>query len=228
MSYLFDEFSNSFDKTKLTSAQATTYNASHGEEDVELTAKLKEAHKVVTGANLFGKYRIEVVYEYRRSGRQKSVALINIYKSSQNRTLDLDEPLFMCSSENDPSAGCGKILTGEELAATLDDGTVMKVLWCENCKKYVNRLLLCSSLFMNNEPKTIAKRVYSLFRELNSDADIVITYNKHDLKKAQEDKHGKKLEKLRDQRERAIYPLYRIIQDSEASILKKIEDFLLI
>jgi molybdopterin biosynthesis enzyme MoaB len=79
---------------------------------------------------------------------------------------------------------------------------------------------------MNNEPKTIAKRVYHLFRELNSDADIVITYNKHDMKKGQEDKQGKKLEKLRTERERAIYPLYRIVQDSEASILKRIEDFL--
>lgn len=226
MSYLFDEFSTSFDKTKLSEEQLTTYNAANAEVDQEMLNDIKEKHKLFTGETLFGSYRIEVVYEYRRSSRQRSVALINVYKSNKNRSLDLDEPLFLCSSESDSSVGCGKVLTGEELAATLEDGTVMKVLWCETCKKYVNRMFLCASLFMNNEPKTIAKRVYHLFRELNSDADIVVTYNKHDMRKAQEDKHGKQLEKLRTERERAIYPLYRIIQDSEASILKKIEDFL--
>jgi hypothetical protein len=226
MSFLFDEFSQGFDKSKLTEEQLSTYNAANAEVDQDLLKEIKDKHKLFTGETLFGTYRIEVVYEHRRSSRQRSVALINVYKSNKNRSLDLDEPLFLCSSESDPSVGCGKVLTGEELAATLEDGSVIKVLWCDSCKKYVNRLLLCASLFMNNEPKTIAKRVYHLFRELNSDADIVITYNKHDMKKAQEDKQGKKLEKLRTERERAIYPLYRIVQDSEASILKRIEDFL--
>lgn len=225
MSILFDQFSKDFDPTKLSEAQERTYKAANSEDD-GIGEELKKQHKLLTGDALFGRFRIEVVYEHRRSSRQRTIALINIYKSNKDRALDLDEPLFLCSSEESADVGCGKVLTGEELAARLDDGTVMKVLWCDTCKKYVNRMLLCSSIFMNNEPKTIAKRVYNLFRELNSDADIVITYNKKDLKKAQEDKWGGALTKARDSRERAIYPLYRIIQDSESSILKKIEEFL--
>lgn len=228
MSYLFDETAKDFDVTKLNPEQASAYKAYKQEADPEFMKELKEAQKLFTGDGINGTYRIEVVYEYRRSAQKRCVALINVYKSNKDRTLDLDTPLFFCSSDEDPGAGCGKVLIGDELMATLEDKTIIKVLWCDTCKKYVNRMVLCSSLFMNNEPKTIAERVYKLFRELNSDADIVLTHHKKDLKKAQEDLKGNALMKARQGRERALYPLNNIIKDitDGGRVVKKITDFL--
>ena len=67
-----------------------------------------------------------------------------------------------------------------------------------------------------------------MFRELNSDADIVLTHHKKDLKKAQEDLKGNALMKARQGRERALYPLNNIIKDitDGGRVVKKITDFL--
>lgn len=234
MSILFDDTHKDFDPTKLTEEQAATYRAFKAKADPEFMASLKKAQEIVTGDGVNGTFRIEVVYEYRRSAQKRCVALINVYRSNRERTLDMDQPLFFCSmspdddSEVDQTLGCGSVLTGDELMATLEGGSIAKVLWCGTCNRYINRMVLCSSLFMNNEPKIVAERVYKLFRELNSDADIVLTHHKGNMKKAQEDLKGNSLTNIRAQRERALYPLRNIIKDvnSGGSIARKIEDFL--
>lgn len=238
MSFLFDDASPTFDPNKLNKEQAAAWKAYNEKPDPELMKELQRAQQLFTGDGINGTYRIEVVYEYRRSAQKRCVALINVYRSNKDRALDLDQPLFFCTKVSDvdssdaldqgEAVGCGRVLTGDEFAATLEGGGMLKVLWCDICKKYVNRLMLCSSIFMNNEPKAIAERVYKLFRELNSDADIVITHHKRDLKKAQEDIKGDSLSKARLGRERAMYPLKNIIKDAGDAglVVKKITDFL--
>lgn len=226
MSYMFDELAKDFDPTKLTREQAETFNAFNQKADPEFMEELERANKLYTGDGINGTYRIEVTYEHRRSGVKRSVALITVYRSNKERDLNMDVPLFLCSSEQ--GEGCGAVLTGDELIATLESGEVTKVLYCTNCKKYINRYLSCNSFFMNNEPKVIAERVYKLFRELNSDADIVLTYHKADIKAATEDYKGSSLRKVKEKREKALYPLKNIIKDAGDSglIIRKITDFL--
>jgi len=176
----------------------------------------------------FGKYRIYVTFEYRRSSHWKSPCFITVHRSNKDATLDLDVPLFFCDGEKEGD-GCGKVLTGEDLLATLESGQMMKVVYCDTCKRYINKELTASSLFLNNQKKDIAKRVYSLFCELGRDADIVIIYTNKNLKKANEDWRGEKLDEVRNTREASLYPLKNIIGDvtaGESNVLRKIEDFL--
>lgn len=175
-----------------------------------------------------GTYRIYVYFEYRRSSHWNSPCFIMVTRSNKDMSLDLDSPLFFCDGENE-GEGCGKVLTGEDLLATLESGEMVKVVYCNYCKKYINKKMSSSHLFFNNPKKAIAKRVYSLFCELDRDADIVCIYMNKDIKKANEDWRGEKLDEARSSREASIYPLNNIIKDvtaGESTVLKKIEDFL--
>ena len=177
--------------------------------------------------NTFGKYRIEITFEFRRSSRGPSPCFLGVYKSNRSPDLDMDTPLFFCSGEKETD-GCGCVLTGDDLIATLEDGSLMKVLYCETCKKYVNKALTSSHLFLHNTKKDIAARAYKLFCELNRDCDIVLIYTNRDFKKASEHKYGELLEKAR-QREVALYKLGNLVKDvsaGESAVLKKIEDFI--
>lgn len=221
MSILFDEFNKNFDPKVLTPNQMAMLRASKAEADPEEVKVLEDSRGIIA------KYRIEVIYDYRRKKSDTCPCLINVYKSNGKLDLDLDTPLFFCSSEENPMYGCGSVLTEEEQEAQLEDGTYMTVLWCKKCQKYVNRLILCSSIFINQTPMIIAEKVYKLFRELDSNSDIVVKYFKRDIKKSNEG-WGDKLETARDQRERAIYTLKSILKDIGDSglIIKKIKDFL--
>lgn len=175
-----------------------------------------------------GTYRIYVYFEYRRSSHWNSPCFIMVTRSNKDMSLDMDSPLFFCDGENE-GEGCGKVLTGEDLLATLESGEMVKVVRCDNCKKYINKKMTSSHLFFNNPKKAIAKRVYSLFCELNRDADIVIVYTNKNFKKANEDWRGEKLDEARASREASLYPLSNIIKDvtaGESNVLRKIEDFL--
>jgi hypothetical protein len=175
-----------------------------------------------------GTYRIYIYFEYRRSSHWNSPCFIMVTRSNKDQTLNMDAPLFFCDGEKE-GEGCGKVLTGEDLLATLESGEMVKVVYCAQCKKYINKKLTSSHLFLNNPKKTIAKRVYSLFCELNRDADIVCIYMNKDIKKANEDWRGEKLDEARSSREASLYPLKNIISDvtaGESSVLRKIEDFL--
>lgn len=177
--------------------------------------------------NTFGKYRIEIAFEYRRSAKGPSPCFLSVYKSNRSPDLDLDTPLFFCSGEKETD-GCGGVLSGDDLMATLENGDMMKVVYCEVCKKYVNKALTSSHLFLYNTKKDIAARAYKLFCELNRDCDIVLIYTNKDFKKANDHKYGDMLDRAR-QREVSLYKLGNIIKDvsaGESAVVRKIEDFI--
>lgn len=177
--------------------------------------------------SMYGKYRIEITFEFRRSSIKNSPCFIGVYRSNKSPDLNMDFPLFFCSGERDED-GCGSILTNDDMLATLESGQMMKVVFCDKCGKYINKQLTASHLFFNNTKKSIAERVYKLFCELNRDADIVLVYTNKDIKKANESKYGEDLNKVRD-REVSIYPLANLIKDvsaGESEVKRKIEDFI--
>lgn len=224
---MFDDARLDFDPNNLTDKQKEIWEAYNSEPDPELLDELKKTSDF-TGDGVLGTYRIYVYFDFRRKGTEKSPALISVTKSNKKADLDMDLPLFFCSSEKHPELGCGRVLKGPELLATTQSGEQFKAIYCDNCKQYVNVEITCSNLFMNNTKKTIAERVYKLFRELNSDADIVVKYFKNDIKKTFNEVKWDGMNKVRENRERSIYTLGRMLKDvgDSGNLQKKIEDFL--
>ena len=160
--------------------------------------------------------------------RRQDVVKVPVSKVKRQILNILGKEGFILGYGETQEDGCGCVLKNDDMLATLEDGTMMKVVFCDTCKKYVNKAMTASHLFLNNPKKVIAERVYKLFCELNRDADIVIVYTNKDFKKANESRGGEKLEKAR-QREVSIYPLGNMIKDvgaGESAMAKKIEDFL--
>jgi hypothetical protein len=237
MSILFDEFSQQyadkdgrFDPTKLNPEQAIIYNASQKAPDEDLLKDIKKSASLET--SMFGTYRIYVYFEHRRTSRGRSPCSIQVFLSNKKPDLNLDTPLYFCSAKQDEledqaaeKIGCGKVLT----EPTMLVNHMYQCVFCKNCNKYVNIELAHDQLFMNNSRKEIAALIYKLFRELNSDADIVVKYFKRDIRNATVDaKAVDKLEAARTNRERAMYTMGNIIKDvgDGGNILRKIEDFI--
>jgi hypothetical protein len=217
MSYLFSEANkrllksdNTIDKSLLNDEQREVYENSQLEADPTL---------VRLGTSLVATYKIQIMFDYQRTGKNVVPCLISFWRSSGKLSEDNDSLLYVCKYEKDPRLGCGMPFLSESRGA-LVNGTPMQLFECTHCKRYVNRATVCNDVVYKLPAEKLAPIVYKYFRALNSDADIYLKHFKSNTIK--EDYTELK-------NEYSIYPLARLIKDASlgsSQTIKNIEAFL--
>ncbi len=221
MSVIFSEADKYFDPNQLNEKARFVYENSKKASDPD-----KQVSKDLGLSEDKARYKIEVLLSTDRSASNLSACAITPFRSGGGLHGGGDEIMYFCRNEKNRDKGCGSILQGDVYMGRIGEEQVA-VFYCEKCKKYVNRELLGSTILYKLPIKALAKNIYDLFRQLDSNADIYLKHIKVDMRKATEDK-AKGMLKVKPNTELSIYTVKSIFKDvsNSSQILKKFETFI--
>lgn len=221
MSVIFSEADKHFDPDQLNEKARFVYENSKMANNPD-----KQISKDLGLSEDRAKYKIEVILTTDRSSSNMCACAITPFRSGGGLHGGGDEIMYFCRNEKNRDMGCGSILKGDVYMGRIGDEQVA-VFYCEKCKRYVNRELLGSTILYKLPIKSIAKNIYDLFRQLDSNADIYLKHIKVDMRKATEEK-AKGMQKIKPNTELSIYTVKSIFKDTSNSsqVLKKFETFI--
>lgn len=179
-------------------------------------ASMREAQKsrdaIVKGGQEAGmgepairaKFKIEVMFSKGRTSPGPNLVGIQVWESGKRLNGGGDDLSFWCQS-TESNEGCWGIITSENLRGG--------IALCPHCKRAVNADLLTNMKIGRVTTKNLSDTLEKLFRQLNSDADLYLKYDKKDMRYlAMERAKGPEVAKrLRGMH---IYPLKNILRDT--------------
>lgn len=229
MSKIFSECDKNFNPEELDAKSKMVLEASKLAADA--TYKVEDDLQKVISGEKPAKYKIEILLPPSRKTNEATACAVTMFISGGKLHGGGDELLYLCRSEKDAKVGCGDVLKGPLMIAQGVNGGMSSVYYCDKCKKHVNRELCASTILYKLPINKIAENVYRIFRQLDSNADIYLKYQKTDIREAtrlaQEGKVDA-LQQIPTKMEYAIYTLKNILKDAanDSQIISKITTFL--
>ncbi len=221
MSVIFSEADKHFDPNKLDEKARFVY-----ENSKKASSPDKQVSKDLGLDENKAKYKIEIILTLDRSSTNLCACAITPFRSGGALHGGGDEIMYFCRNEQNRAMGCGSILKSDVYMGRIGNEQVA-VFYCDKCKRHVNREMLASTILYKLPVKSIAKNIYELFRQLDSNADIYLKHIKVDMRKAAEAK-AKGMQTIKPNTELSIYTVKSIFKDvsNSSQILKKFEDFI--
>lgn len=188
--------------------------ASEYEMAKEAQAKLQE----IIGASLgdqAAKYKLEVFFPQNSSRQEAYPGLVSIWSSSGAIHGGGDHNVYLCTARVDDTDG-----TNRTCAAPIDLRFINnEMAVCPTCKSVVDPAELCGQIFARLTTTYWVRLLLKIFRRLESDADIRLTFIDNNLREAtrldQElGQKGDLINKSRRNRRFVQYCLEDIIKDT--------------
>jgi hypothetical protein len=181
------------------------------------TAADKELQIAATVADIRAKYKIEVTFEKNRTSQGPNLLGIQVWESGKRFNGGGDELAFFCKDVKSDE-GCFGVITSDFIKGG--------VAYCQTCNKGVVADRLTNMILGKVSSQALAEQLAKMFRQLNSNADILIKYHKTDpryvsMERAKGPDVAKRLKGMH------IYPLKNILKDTSAGadLVKRFKAF---
>ena len=180
------------------------------EEEQDALKKRMAAMDKVLAAQQKAKYKIEVHFTHRRTGRNATAGMLSIWESGAQFHGGGDTKIYICPTAR---GGCDGIIPYNSQG--------YGYLVCPTCKKVWQGSDVDGEVIHVQTVDGWARVLLRWFVKLNHNADIYIKYPKMDIRAAsrlelEKDRGGEKLAKTRAAKDVYIYTLRAIIKDSAA------------
>lgn len=172
---------------------------------------------------LVAKYKIELTFGHARVANGDNWGLVKVWESGSKLHGGGDQLMFVCTDTSEPNpqkrSGCGNFISADDVLSppSLDarGNPFGGVAFCRHCRKQVTAAKLGDEYRVHGTYQKIADLLASMFRKLNSNADIYIKYHTSDVRYlAMVRRDGP--DKARKLKGMHIYPLDRIVRDTSA------------
>ena len=189
------------------------------EEEAANVKKRTEALDRLLDDGQMARYKLEVMFSHRHTGRAPTPGLVTWWESGAKLHGGGDSKLYVCdNSVPDPALegrGCKHII-GES-------GNCLTHLVCPHCQMVWKPDQLVGEIYYCLPVEKWADVLLKWYTRLELKADIYVKYGRLGIKSAQEQEaekglRGELLNKVRspDQRIKLLYPLKNIIKDTSA------------
>jgi len=183
------------------------------EEEKELLAKKKRALDELLRQECVGKYKIEIMFKHDRSTTKPSAGALYIWESGAKLHGGGDGKVYFCPGKHLKRNDC-------EAAIPFDNSNYGHNL-CPRCGTVWKSTEVIGEILGRWDMQEWARKVTHYFLQLGSNADIYIKQPKYDIRSAavleqEKQLRGDKLEFSRGAVIRYIYPLKRILADTQS------------
>ena len=178
------------------------------EEEADTLRKRMEAMDKILATQQKAKYKVEVHFTHKRTGRLPTPGMLSIWESGAQFHGGGDTKIYMCPSS---LGGCDGIIPYNSQGYGF--------LVCPTCKKTWKGGQVDGEVVHVQTVDGWAHVLLKWFVKLQHNADIYIKYPKEDIRKAsrlelEKDRGGEKLARARAAKDVYIYTLRAIIKDS--------------
>lgn len=183
------------------------------EEELDTLKKRMAALDKLLAAQELAKYKIELMFEAKRSSRRPSAAALSLWGSGAKLHGGGDTKIYWCPARALQTSPCDGLIP--------DSSQGYGFLVCPKCQKVWKGEQVYGELMGRASLDQWARLIYQYFVRLEYNADIYVKLPKVDIRRAAELEQGRqlggeKLEGARALRTRYIYPLRNIIKDTAA------------
>lgn len=181
------------------------------EEELDTLKKRMLAMDKILAEQKKAKYKIELLFSARRSGRAAYAGALSLWESGAKLHGGGDCKMYECP---------GKTLQINECRGLIPDSSQgYGHLVCPSCQHVWKGTQVHGEVFARLTTNDWARLIYRYFVRLGHNADIYVKLPKADIRKASEQEQAKQLggEKLavaRTKRDVYVYPLANIIKDT--------------
>jgi hypothetical protein len=181
------------------------------EEELDTLKKRMVAMDKLLAEQKKAKFKIELLFSSRRSGRVPYVGAMSLWESGTKLHGGGDDKAYECPSEAHKKGPCSGIITSS--------GQGYGHLVCPKCHIVWKGSQVHGEVFARLTTDGWASLIYKYFVRLEHNADIYVKLPKADIRKAaeleqQKQLMGETLAKARSKRDVYIYPLRNIIKDT--------------
>lgn len=165
-------------------------------------------------------YKIEVHFDGKRTTTGPNNHLIVVYDSSGMKTGEGDVLMGFCPS-------CLEHVVRRPWPTEMDPDPT--TFFCDKCKKPFPLTKMLDWLVTELTTVRLAERLTRMFQQLKGDVDIILKYNKNDIRYQSTDPNqAQTLARARSTREPSIYTLKRIMDDVHggADLVQRFKAFL--
>lgn len=185
-------------------------------EEAERFAKQATAlAKLLTNKEVKAKFKIEIMFGKQRSTSNPTPGVMSFWASGAKLHGGGDDKLYLC-----PGSRLGK---NQCQALLLDQYNNSQGIVCPTCGTMWRHEDVIGELFFNLPMRKWAEVIYRYYRLCDYNADIYLKHAREDIRsvslaqvKKATWKGSQLLERTRDKRAKWIYPLQRIITDTQA------------
>jgi hypothetical protein len=183
------------------------------EEEKDTLEKRKRALDELLRQECVAKYKIEIMFSYLRSTTQPSAGALYIWESGSKLHGGGDAKVYFCPGAHLKRSGCSAVIP-------FDNSNYGHNL-CPKCGTVWKSDQVIGEIVGRWHMQEWARKVTDYFVALGHNADIYIKQPKQDIRKAaaleqERQMHGDRLEVSRRAMVRYIYPLRRVLQDTQA------------
>jgi hypothetical protein len=190
--------------------QAAVLTPAQMEEEKHILENKKKAMDELLRQECIGKYKIEVFFSYRRSMAKPTPGALSIWESGSKLHGGGDGKVYFCPPPE--RGGCSSVIP-------FDNSNYGHNL-CPKCGKVWKSEEVVGEVLGNWTMQTWAQKITEYFTSIGHNADIYVKQPRGDIRAAakleQEKQHlGEKLDVVRRGVVKYIYPLKRILQDTQ-------------
>lgn len=180
------------------------------EEEDTLKKRMLAMDKLLSDKGL-AKYKLEVLFERKRSGTQPTFGLLSFWESGSKLHGGGDTKMYICAGKSQKKNDCEAFIP--------DAGTGYGFLVCPKCKEVWKGEQVTGELGFRLTMQNWATVLVRYFQKLEGNADVYLKYPKEDIRQVAileqtKQLHGEQLQKVRTGIQKAIYPLAHIIRDT--------------
>lgn len=180
------------------------------EEEKHILAKKQQALGELLARECIGKYKIEILFSYKRSQAKPTPGALSLWESGAKLHGGGDTKIYLCPGARRKVNDCVSIVPF--------DSTNYGFGLCPGCGKVWKAEELDGEVLGVWTMQTWAEKLVQYYTALGHNADIYIKQPRHDIRKAaqlEQEKQlmGDKLGVVRTGYIKSIYPLKRIIDD---------------
>lgn len=182
-------------------------------EELDTLKKRMEAMDKLLASQKLAKYKIELLFSSRRSGRVPYAGALSLWESGSKLHGGGDTKVYECPARAFKLSECAGLIP--------DASQGYGHLVCPSCSKVWKGTQVHGEVFARLTTAGWSELVYKYFTRLGHNADIYVKVPKADIRKVAELEQvkrldGQKLASARTRRDVYIYPLRNIIKDTTA------------
>jgi hypothetical protein len=183
------------------------------EEELAILQKRMAAMDKLLAEQKKAKYKIELMFSSRRSGREAYAGALSLWESGAKLHGGGDTKIYECPAKALKFSDCDGLIP--------DASQGYGHLVCPKCQKVWKGSQVHGEVFARLTTANWALLIYKYFVRLGHNADIYVKLPKADIRRAAELEQarqlgGEKLSSARTRRDVYIYPLRHIITDTSA------------
>jgi hypothetical protein len=183
------------------------------EEEQDILKKRMVTMDKLLATQRIAKYKIELFFSHRRSGRDATPGAVSLWESGAKLHGGGDCKIYLCPSEAQKQGACNGIIP--------DAAQGYGHLVCPTCKKVWKGSQVHGEIFARLTTQGWSRLLFKYFVRLGHNADIYVKVPRHDIRKAASLEQarqlkGEKLTVARTKRDVYIYPLRNLIKDVNA------------